>query len=51
MYDELTEHASKDRLNSEETDEEFDWFEPEEMEDEVYFNLVNKNRKTFQPGE
>ena len=51
MYDVLTEHVSIDRLNSEETDEEFDWFEPTEMEDRTYFNLVNKNRKTIQPGE
>ena len=47
VYDELTEHVSNDRLNSEETDEEFDWFEPTEMEDRTYFNLVNKNRKTI----
>ena len=51
MYDELTDHASMDRLNSEETDEEFDWFEATEMDDRTYFNLVNKNRKTIQPGE
>ena len=51
VYDELTDHVGMDRLNSEETDEEFDWFEPTEMEDQTYFNLVNKNRKTIQPGE
>ena len=38
--------------NSEETDEEFDWFEPENgHNDECYFVQINKNRKTIQPGQ
>ena len=40
-----------DRLNSEETDEEFDWFKPEVMTDDTYFTFVNKNRKTFEAGD
>lgn len=40
-----------DRLNSEETDEEFDWFDPVEHTQDTYFNFVNKNRKTIMPGE
>lgn len=40
-----------DRLNSDETDEEFDWFEPEIHTDDTYFNLVNKNRKNFEVGD
>jgi len=40
-----------DRLNSEETDEEFDWFEPEDHNDDTYFHLVNKNRKPFNTGD
>ena len=47
----MTEIVSNENENSEETDEEFDWFEPTEMEDRTYFNLVNKNRKTIQAGE
>ena len=46
---------SDDRLNSskgsEETDEEFSWFNPEEHLDDTYFHLVNKNRRTIEPGE
>ena len=34
-----------------ETDEEFDWFEATEDTEKTYFNLVNKNRKTFKQGE
>lgn len=37
-----------DRLNSEETDEDFDWFDPELHTEKTYFNFVNKNRKTFE---
>ena len=40
-----------DRLNSEETDEEFDWFNPEEHTDDTYFTFVNKNRQTVMPGD
>ena len=40
-----------DRLNSEETDEEFDWFQPDEHNDDTYFHLVNKNRKRFETGD
>lgn len=40
-----------DRLNSEETDEEFGWFDPVEHTNDTYFTFVNKNRKTFMPGE
>ena len=36
---------------SEETDEEFDWFDPEQHMDNTYFNFVNKNRKTIEAGE
>jgi len=45
-----TRKAAQDE-NSEETDEEFDWFEPEVHTDETYFSFVNKNRKTFMPGD
>ena len=45
-----TRKAAQDE-NSEETDEEFDWFEPEIHTDETYFSFVNKNRKTFMPGD
>ena len=31
-------------LPSDETDEEFDWFQAEEHTDDTYFNFVNKNR-------
>lgn len=34
----------EDRLNSEETDEEFEWFDSDEHTEDTYFNLVNKNR-------
>ena len=40
-----------DRLNSEETDEEFDWYEPEAHQDDTYFTFVNKDRKTFEKGD
>ena len=36
--------------DSEETDEEFDWFDTREHTDDTYFTLVNKNRETVQPG-
>lgn len=38
-------------LQSDETDEEFDWFDPEEHTEGTYFNFVNKNRETIQTGD
>ena len=43
--------GEEDDSESEESDEEFDWFSPVEHTDDTYFNLVNKNRKTFMPGD
>jgi len=40
-----------DRLNSEETDEEFEWFEAASMTADTYFCFVNKNRETFETGD
>ena len=37
----------RDRAYSEETDEEFDWFNPVEHTNDTYSNSVNKNRKTI----
>jgi len=37
----------RDRLNSEETDEEFEWFDPETLTPDTYFCFVNKSRKTI----
>ncbi len=51
MISSITDEWKTDRLNSEETDEEFDWFDPLEHTDDTYFNFVNKNRKTIMPGE
>ena len=51
IYDECIYHESNDRINSQSTDEEFEWLEPTGMEDQTYFNIINKNRKTIQPGE
>lgn len=53
MHDDTYEPGD-DRLNddnSEETDEEFNWFDPLSHLDDTYFNLVNKNRRTVQAGE
>ena len=38
-------------VDSEETEEEFDWFDPVEHTDDTYFVFVNKNRKTITAGE
>ena len=43
--------AARSLLNSEETDEEFGWFHPEEHTDDTYFNFVNKNRETIETGD
>lgn len=52
LYNSITDDTQgADRLNSEETDEEFDWFVPETMTDDTYFTFVNKNRKTFEAGD
>ena len=56
MLDIMSPHEpSDDRLNSdkgsEETDDEFGWFNPEEHLDDTYFHLVNKNRRTVEAGE
>ena len=37
--------------NSEETDEDFDWFEIDVHTEDTYFNLVNKDRRTVEAGE
>jgi len=37
--------------DSEETDEEFDWFNPREHGEETYFTFVNKNRKAYEVGD
>ena len=37
--------------DSEETDEEFDWFNAQEHTDETFFTLVNKTRETIEAGE
>lgn len=37
--------------SSEETEEEFDWYQPSIHEDESYFVFVNLQRKALQPGE
>jgi hypothetical protein len=37
--------------SSEETEEEFDWYEPDKHEKESYFVLTNLQRRTLQPGE
>ena len=37
--------------DSEETDEEFDWFNEEQHLEGTYFNFVNKNRKTVEAGD
>ena len=43
-----TEEEDEKEGDSEETDEEFEWFEPEQgHNDESYFVFVNKNRKTI----
>lgn len=39
------------QANSEETEEEFDWFVSEQHTDDTYFNFVNKNRETIQAGD
>ena len=36
---------------SEDTDEEFDWFNPREHTDDTYFTFINKNRETIEPGD
>ena len=38
-------------LPSDETDEEFDWFQAEEHTEDTRFNFVNKNRQTIQTGD
>ena len=38
-------------MGSEETDEEFGWFHPEEHTEGTYFNFVNKNRETIETGD
>lgn len=45
------EDEDSEEYGSEETDEEFDWFDPAKHTDSTYFNLVNKNRKDFMPGD
>ena len=37
--------------DSEETDEEFDWFDAGQHTDDTYFTFINKNRETIQAGE
>ena len=37
--------------SSEETEEEFDWYHPEEHDKESYFAFVNLRRRTLKPGE
>ena len=36
---------------SEETDEEFDWYDAQAQQDDTFFTLVNKNRKTVEKGD
>lgn len=50
QYDE-NDKTKSDRLNSDETDEEFEWFDAVELTDDTYFTFVNKNRLTINPGD
>ena len=50
QYDE-NDKTRSDRLNSDETDEEFEWFDAVELTDDTYFTFVNKNRLTINPGD
>ena len=50
QYDE-NDKSRSDRLNSDETDEEFEWFDAVELTDDTYFTFVNKNRLTINPGD
>jgi len=49
IYDEIA--VRGDQLNSDETDEEFDWFDAEQMTNDTFFCFVNKNRRTIETGE
>ena len=40
----------KDKEDSEETDDEFEWYEEKDIDD-TYFTYVNKTRRTLEPGE
>lgn len=42
---------SSDQESSEETDEEFEWYEREKHEAESYFTFTNLQRRTLMPGE
>ena len=49
-FEPLSVHNTEDE-SSEETEEEFDWYEPDKHEKESYFVLTNLQRRTLQPGE
>lgn len=48
---ETCQKANRDRLNSEETDEEFEWYNPEDHKETTYFNFVNKNREAYKAND
>ena len=51
VIDHLQPSSEKKAQNSEETDEEFDWFEADKHTDDTYFTYVNKTRKTIEAGD
>lgn len=47
----LAQYKTADASSSDETDEEFDWYKPQEHDPESYFCFVNMQRRTLHPGE
>ena len=51
MLNEDSSETDSERINSEETEEEFEWFESSTMTTDTYFCYVNKTRETIEAGD